>query len=195
MLRAILAPFRRFARDTQGNMVIELLLMLPFFLWAILGIITYFYGFHMKTINLKGAYTVSDLLSREMEGPVTPAYIEGLDNVFNYITNTADDLGRLRVTLVTCTQNCGVNDTGRVLEIDWSYGTGGLNPMTTDDLNTTFEPNIPIMPSNERAILVETQLLYRPPVTSIWFGVETMQMDSFVVTRPRFVPKLEWSGG
>ncbi|MCO8146249.1 hypothetical protein NHN26_13560 [Rhodovulum tesquicola] len=192
MPRALLAPFRRFARDTSGNMVIELLLMLPLFLWVLLGIITYFYGFHMKTIGLKGAYTVSDLLSREMEGPVTPAYIEGLDGIFNYVTNTADPLGRLRVTVITCTDKCDKDDTGRELDIDWSYGTNGLTPMTKTDLNTIFEASIPLLPAHDRVILVETQVLYRSPVSPIWFGVGDTQMESFVVTRPRFVPKLEW---
>ncbi|TCM88085.1 hypothetical protein [Rhodovulum steppense] len=194
MLRAPLAPFRRFARDTSGNMVIELLLMLPLFLWVLLGIVTYFYGFQMKTTSLKGAYTISDLLSREMEGPVTPAYVAGLDQMFNFITNTHDDLGRLRVTLITCTRNCDAGDTGRELDIDWSHGTNGLPQMTRADLNTVFEASIPLLPENERAILVETQVLYDPPVSPIWFGVGRMQMDSFVVTRPRFVPKLEWAG-
>lgn len=192
MARRPMSALRRFARDTRGNMVIELLFVMPLFLWAILGTIIYFYGFQMRAENMNAAYTISDLMSREMEGPITPAYIEGMDEVFNYLSDTADGLGRIRVTLVTCRENCGPEDTGRELDIDWSYGTDGLAQMTEDDLATEYEPKIPLMPANERVIVVESQVLYEPPV---WFGVEPMTMQSFIVTRPRFVPKLEWDDG
>ncbi|TCO72866.1 TadE/TadG family type IV pilus assembly protein [Rhodovulum euryhalinum] len=191
MLRALTSPFRRFARDTGGNMVIELLLVMPFFIWAILGIIVYFYGFQMKTLNLKGAYTISDLLSREMDDdtPVTPTYIAGLDDVFNLLTNTPDKMGRLRVTLVTYYDNSKSGGSSRDLAIDWSCGTDGIAPMTLGQLEAIYDENVPMMPPAERAIIVETQVLYRPPV---WFGVFPSTMDSFVVTRLRFVPKLEF---
>lgn len=192
MAKRFLSPLRRFARETRGNMVIELLFVMPLFLWAILGTIIYFYGFQMRASNLNAAYTISDLLSREMEGPITPAYIEGIDEVFNYLSDTSDELGRIRVTLVVCTDKCGPDDTGRELDIDWSYGTDGLAAMTEADLASEYEPQIPLMPANERVIVVESQVLYEPPV---WFGVEPMAMQSFIVTRPRFVPKLEWDDG
>lgn len=188
MIRRLAPPVRRFARDTRGNMVMELLLVLPFFIWALLGIIIYFYGFHLKTLNLTGSYTISDLISRQQEGPVTPADIEGLDEMFRFLTNTPDSMSRIRVTVVRCSDEC--DGTGvRKLDIDWSYGTDGAAAMSKSELDDVFEPKVPIMPSTERAILVETQVVYRPPV---WFGVYPRTLDSFVVTRPRFVPKLEW---
>ncbi|MGC9418215.1 MAG: TadE/TadG family type IV pilus assembly protein [Rhodovulum sp.] len=190
MGRLFTAPFRRFARDSRGNMVMELLLVMPFFIWAILGIIIYFYGFHMKTLNQTGAYTISDLISRQQEGPITPADIEGLDEMFAFLTDTPDKMGRIRVTLVYCEKDC--DTTARDLDIDWSYGTDNAQPMTEAELADTFDSKIPILPENERVILVETQVLYRPPV---WFGVFPRTLDSFVATRPRFVPKLEWDEG
>ncbi|TCP43194.1 TadE/TadG family type IV pilus assembly protein [Rhodovulum marinum] len=190
MARLFTDPFRRFARDDRGNMVMELLLVLPFFIWAILGIIIYFYGFHLKTLNMTGSYTISDLISRQQEGPVTPADIEGLDDMFAFLTDTPDKMSRIRVTLVYCEKNC--DTAARDLDIDWSYGTDNAPAMTESDLANVFDSKIPILPTNERVILVETQVLYRPPV---WFGVFPRTMDSFVATRPRFVPKLEWDDG
>lgn len=183
---------KRFARETRGSMVIEILLSLPLLMWAVMATMIYFNGFYTRSINLKAAYTISDLLSREMEGPVTPSYIEGLDKVFDYLTDSPDSMGRIRVTMVYCKENCDPDDEGRELDIDWSRGTNGLADMTEAQLSEIYEEKIPLMPANERVIVVETQVLFRPRIE---FGVPPMEMQAFVVTRPRFVPKLDWEDG
>jgi len=183
---------RRFAGDRRGSLVIELLLVIPFLVWAILATIVYFYGFEMRNLNLSGAYTVSDLLSREMEGPITPDYIEGIDRVFNYITDTRDDIGRLRVSMIYCAEDCDATDGSRDLKIDWSMGTNGLPDMTEAELDSIAEDAIPVLPLGERLIVVQTQVQYNPPIQ---FGIDPMTMTTLVVTRPRFVAKLEWDDG
>lgn len=94
--------------------------------------------------------------------------------------------------MVCCDENSGIDETGRDLEIDWSHGTDDLPHMTDSDPDSIFEAHVPILPPNECLILIETQAVYRPPV---WFGVDPITMDSFVATRRRFVPGLEWDGG
>lgn len=184
---------RRFRRDSGGSsQMVELMFSLPFLIWGVLAIIVFFYGFEMRTKNIKGSYTLSDMLSREQDGPLTPKYIEGLDDVFAYLTDTPDDGSRIRVTVIHCSNNCDPDTANgaRELDINWSWATGGLKKMHEDALDTHYDQHIPIVPPNETAILVETQVYFRPPMN---YALKPMIMESFVVTRPRFVSELKWN--
>ncbi|SIO57393.1 hypothetical protein SAMN05444722_3723 [Rhodovulum sp. ES.010] len=177
-------PFTRFTLDTRGSMVAELVLVMPFLIWAILGIIVFFYGFQLRTLNVTGSNTIADLISRQREGPIPADDFENMDEVFGFLTDTPDALSRIRVTLVKCSANCDPDDSGRELDIVWSCPTDDLLPMTETDLSSTFEAQVPLMPQTERVILVETEVIFNPPFA---YAMAPQTMRSFIATRPRFV--------
>lgn len=189
-----LAPFRRFARDVRGSMSAEAVVILPLLIGWIVISMSFFEAYHMRNLNLRGAYTVSDLLSRHMNGDIDATYIEGLDDVFSFLTSTDDDLTAIRVTVVYCEDNCDADDTeARVLNRDWSYSTHpNLDPLQKADLNAQFQDDIPISVKNERAIMVESYLHFIAPFN---VGIDPVTMESLVVTRPRFSGYLGWDDG
>jgi hypothetical protein len=61
-----------------------------------------------------------------------------------------------------------------------------LVALTTANL-ADLTTHLPIMSDGDSAILVETTVPYTPPVS---YGLEPSTIDQFIVTRPRFLPKL-----
>ncbi|WP_369022826.1 TadE/TadG family type IV pilus assembly protein [Rhodovulum iodosum] len=186
----------RFSRDTKGSVTVEAVIILPLLVWWFVASYAYFDAFNERNVNLKAAYALSDLLSREM-GTVDADYMEGLDDVFQYMTGSSDGDSYIRVSLLRCSANCGADDTGRVLFADWSYATGAIEGYSTDtndsdNLESRVGDQIPIMPAGDRVIVVETFMDYESPFTG---GLSDRVYDNFIVTRPRFVPKLDWDDG
>lgn len=186
----------RFLRDTRGSMTVEAVIILPLLGWWLLASYVYYDAFNMRNVNLKAAYALSDMLSRERE-TVNANYIEGLDDVFQYMTQSADGDSYIRVSVIYCNANCGANDDGRVLFADWSYATGTLAGYSTEtndsgNLESRIGEQIPIMAAGDRVVVVETYMLYKAPFVG---GLSDRIYENFVVTRLRFVPQLNWDDG
>lgn len=186
----------RFFRDTGGTVTIEAVIIIPLLGWWFLASYVYFDAFNQRNVNLKAAYALSDLLSREMN-PVDASYMEGLDDVFRYMTKSSDGDSYIRVSVLQCHANCGAEDSGRMLFADWSYATGSIDGYSTEqndngNLESRLGDRIPFIPVGDRVIVVETYMNYESPFVG---GMSDRIFDNFVVTRPRFVPKLEWDDG
>jgi len=180
---------RRFARDEQASVLAELVLIMPPLMAFFVGMLVYFDAYVAKDVNLKAAYTVADMLSRESD-PVDSTYLEGLDDVFDYLTAGSGTNGMIRVTLVRCTKDCLDPAKPRVLATDWSYATDTREALTDADL-VDFDSVIPTMPLGERVILMETFTDYTPAFN---VGIPQTDFDNIVVTRPRFAPQICFQG-
>lgn len=182
-------PLQRFARDEQASVLVEFVLIMPPLMAFFVGMLVYFDAYVAKDVNLKAAYTVADMLSRESD-PVDATYLEGLDDVFDYLTAGSGTNGMIRVTLVRCTDECLSSDKPRVLAADWSYGTDTMEALSDADL-AAYDSVIPVMPLGERVILMETFTDYTP---SFNVGIPQTDFDNIVVTRPRFAPQICFQG-
>ena len=181
----------RFARDERGSVVAEAVVALPILLWAYLALFVYWDGF--RTINTvqKAAYTISDMISREMVA-VTPAYVTDMDSIMEYLID-ADQNVAVRVSSVT------FSAARNRYEIHWSRSTDTttLPALTTASLQafgdcaTAARCRIPEMADADFVVIVETRTAYEP-VFSV--GVEDMTIEQFIVTRPRFVTCVLMSG-
>ena len=71
--------------------------------------------------------------------------------------------------------------------LDWSEARG-LNylALSNNDL-LNIEDELPTMPDNERVILVETSNTFVPLYK---IGMDNIDIDNFVFTRPRFAPQV-----
>lgn len=121
-LSSIRARLCRFRHSQDGGvMSIEMMLILPIMIWAYLGMMIFFDAFRSRTEAQNAALHVADLMSRQSE-TVTTAYLEGLNDVFDFLTGGSRQ-SRLRVSLVVRP----AADQPPV--VAWSYGTRGLLPL------------------------------------------------------------------
>jgi hypothetical protein len=176
-LRILLA---RFWNDTRGSVTVEFILAMPFVFWAFMATYVYFDGYHQSAANLKAAYTISDLLSRETTD-INDAYIDSMYKLFGMMTYSQSDPA-LRISVIRWDAE------DNRYHVNWSRVRGfpaELNDETVSDL----ADRLPNMPDNEIVILVETRNTFDPVLR---IGMEQTQLNNFVFTRPRFVDQVKW---
>lgn len=180
LLAHVRAALRRFGRDTRASVTVEFALMMPVIFWAYGASYVFFDAYRQDTINLKAAYTIGDMLSRETQ-EVNATYIDSLYEMNRLLIRTDAPL-TLRISVVRWDA-----DDDRYY-VDWSQTRGGSTALT-DALVVTLEQRLPTMPHGERVILVETWNTWQPPVLGA-LGETTL--ENFVFTRPRFAPRVVW---
>lgn len=176
---SLLAKLRCFKRDEGGSVVAEAVITLPLLFWAYMALYVYWDAFRMINTVQKASYTISDMVSREML-PINDAYIDGLRRTMNYLVR--EDTGvTIRVTSITYSQ------ANNRFQVDWSRSPGNAKPQLTTSSIQAMASKIPNMADGDYVILVETWANYSPLFD---VGLTNTQMSQFIVTRPRFVPKV-----
>jgi hypothetical protein len=114
---------------------------------------------------------------------VDEEYVDNALDLFKAISSL-DSISSLRVSVVAW------SDIDEDYFLDWSYGTG-LDEGLTEQSLANMSSKLPELVNGERLIVVQTFGKYDPPIN---IGLGTVDMDTFVFTRPRFAPQLAWSG-
>ena len=174
---------REKAADEKGSFSVEAVLMFPMIVWAFMAMFVFFEGLRESNINVKAAYTVSDLLSRETD-EIDQTYLDGMRDVYTWLSRSANPVS-LRVTVVR------FDDTNDQHVKVWSRGAGGAVELTQDDIDVTITPNIPIMADAATAIVVETWTTFTPLMD---IGLVETDVYNLVVTSPRFTDQLMFDG-
>lgn len=169
----------KLARNEEGAISVEFVIILPLLLSWYVGSFAFFDGFRDYNVATKAGYTIGDILSRQTE--IDNDYLDGMEALLEQLT-WADDAVYIRVSSVTFTTDDGY-------EVDWSYVTAEANALTTEmiylfDLDEDY---LPIMSSGESIIVVET---YVPYVPAFGVGATARTWHHVVVTRPRFTSRL-----
>lgn len=178
----LLALFHRFLDDTRGSVSVEFVIMMPLLFWAFMATYVYFDGYRQSAQNLKATYAIGDMISRETEA-INDTYIDSMRNVLTLMTSS-DETVKLRVTVVRWDQS------DNRYYVVWSESRGYSAPRTDADM-TDIAARLPVMPDNERVIVIETQSVYEP---SFDIGMGDQTLENFIFTRPRFVNQVKWSG-
>ena len=173
---------RRFVAETSGSLSVEMVLALPFLLWAWAGTYTFFDAYQARSINLKATYTIGDLLSRDNTS-VDQGYIDGMAEVYDFLTYSPD-APELRITVIKC-----IALEAR-LEVVWSATSGGRVKIDNPTLSTIAD-HIPAMADGDQAIIVESWMDYDPLIN---VGISERTLNNIIITRPR-APQLPWHGG
>jgi len=171
----------RFGRDTEGQLSIEACLMIPLIMWIYVATFTYFETFRADSTNVKAAYAVGDMLSRETEA-VGEQYLEGMNTIFAHMTYSRFPTW-LRVTSVSFDS---IDDK---LVLNWSHATGGKTALTAETL-AEIVASVPKLNGGDSVIVVETYMRYEP---GFRVGLDPFTFRNVVVTRPRFAPQLIWT--
>ena len=178
-LRSDASTFLR--SDQAGSVSFETVLILPLLLWFYVGSFVFFDAFKAYNRNVKAAYTVSDMLSRQTDA-IDNAYLEGLTDVFDYMATQRHN-SWLRIAQVRWQ---GRNNRYRV---DWTRGTNGKNSTRIRNSNLNeIEDRLPPLVNGERILIVDAYTEYTPAFS---VGLSpTITLRNFVATSPRFAPQL-----
>lgn len=175
--RSPLKFLSRFFRKEEGAITIESMLILPMVLWSVFASYTYFDGYRQSSRNIKAAYAVADIVSRERNS-LTITYVDTLHDLLETMMSTGDAVSmRISYFLYHADED--------LLEVDFSCVRGTAIPMLTDDAADDMKVGLPTMPDNGTMIVVETRSTYQAPF-KIAFGFEDFEMNNFVFTHPRF---------
>lgn len=169
----------RFASDQKGSTTVEAVLILPLLLWAYVAMFVYFDAFKIQNTNLRAAYTIADMISRQTNA-IDANYVNGLNTVFDYLveidTNTS-----VRASSVFW------DPVANVYKVQWSYATRSMPLLTNANVNT-FASRLPTIPAGDTLIVLETWLDYSPAFDL--GGLQPRTFKEFIATRPRFVAQV-----
>ena len=174
---------RGFRDDDRGSIAVETIIILPVLFWAYLSMFAIFDAYRQHSINQKAAYTISDVISRETNG-IDDAYLNGTREMLGYLT--ANELTEVSIRVTSVRYNLNDDSYKR----DWSEAAGWVGPLSNNDVEG-LEDDLPILPHNERVVVVETFVKYDPPFNT---GLQEREIHNFVFTRPRYAPQVLWVG-
>lgn len=169
-----------FMRKEDGSISIEAMIVLPLMFWAFLAMFSIFDAFRMYGINQKAAFSIGDAISRETL-PLDDDYLDGVHSLFEYLS-LSEGSSSMRVSSVWFD---AANNRYRT---DWSRTRGDVMALSSGDVQS-WHDRLPVMPDNERILLVETWSDYEPPFAT---GLEEREIQNFVFTRPRYAPRVCW---
>jgi Flp pilus assembly protein TadG len=179
-IRTMSASLRRFRQREDGYLVVESALILPFLLWAFVALYSYWDGYRAVTQVQKATFAVADLISREQR-PVNATYINGMRRTMDTIL-PGDMDSEVRVTSIKWVE------ADSRFEVEWSARSGTLAPLLTTGTLAPLVSKIPDMSDGDTAVIVESWVDYE--ATFVLGGLQDTRMSQFVVTRPRFAPRI-----
>lgn len=184
-IRSFRECITRFAKDERATLSVEAAIISPILIMAYGSMYVFWDAFKMRNINVKAAYTISDMVSREIVN-ITPDYIDGLSRMLDFLNRTKYDT-RLRVSVVGGQLDPVTGDVNLIL--CWSEGRNGM--IEHVDM-VDLRPHIPVMAAGSEVIVVETEMDYVPILNSnsddnLGYGLRDRTFENIIVTRPRFI--------
>lgn len=174
----------RFAKDTSGSLLAELMFIVPVMAMGMTGFYAFWDAYQTQNRVQKGAYAISDMLSREMV-PATPAFLNGLETTLEYLIGTE---ARTRISSIRRNSGGPLGATG--LTVLWSHSPGAtMAPLTNATLNQVIA-EVPMMAVGSNIVVYEVVVPYSP-VTEI---LTLTTINETVAMRPRFLPTLCLTG-
>jgi hypothetical protein len=173
------ASVRTALREERAALSVEAAIILPVLFSLYMAGYAFFDGYRREATLTKASYAVGDLLSRRT-AEVSPAYLEGLQDLFEFVTGAPD------ATTMRLTQ---VRRVGDRLRVEGSYATDGGSPMTDARLQSVLD-QIPPLADQELIVLLETTVSYARPLA---IGLAARRAEALIVTRQRNGGQLAWS--
>ena len=179
---------RRFARDTDGYVSVEAMIVLPALFLLFAASWVYFDVFRQQAVNQKANYAIGDMISRETEA-LDDAYIDNAWRLLGLLTKTEVDPNvdihnsDMRITVVKYNAN---SDSYQVV---WSAARGDYSGLNNGDMND-YKDRLPTMANNGQTVIVETWEDYNP---AFRVGLDAFEIKSYSFTHPRYAPQVLWN--
>lgn len=169
----------RFLKREDGLISVEAMLILPMLFWSMFASYTYYDSYRQSARNIKGAYAIADIISREDED-INTKYVDTLFDLLNAMVYTRSPVS-MRVSYI---EYIG-NDSGVLAHnVVWSCVRGTTYPQLINSEIDKIKHRIPVMPVNGSMIIVETNNTYKAPF-QMGFEFADFEMENFVFTHPR----------
>ena len=173
---------RRFAREEDGVLAVEFVIMVPVLFWAYLTLFSIFDAYREHAVNQKVAYSIGDIISRETN-PLDEDYLKGMVSLATYMSKVGSKSDvTLRVTSIRW------NGQQQRYERVWSQAKGS-RPALPEGQVSGMANMLPVLPHNEEIMVVETYIKYDPPFN---IGLQSREISNMVFTRPRYASKVCW---
>ncbi len=176
--------FNRTAKNEDGIMTVEALIVLPLLFWSIWASYNFFDGYRQSSRNLKATYAIADVISRE-RSIINGSYVDTLYEIFQTMVDQSAFM-TMRVTFFRFDQ---AEDAHYIL---WSCARGDAVELP-EGFFGKFSL-LPEMPDNGKMIYVETMHLYERPYKFLW-GEDHLLMENTVFTHPRVYDNINVSSG
>ena len=200
---------RRFACDARGNMSVEAMLMLPVLVWALIAFFSFWDLYRINYLAKKATFTIADVISRE-RAQISAAFAYRYGTVFAYAlerpipltaSNSRNQPIVIRVTSLGYTES----GTGNAISVLWSMSSDTARmPLRVATELDDLTGRIPAMLDGDNIVVIETRVLWSPsfyqqyrgtaPTLDFLQALQTREIDTLTTVRPRFVPKLCFTG-
>lgn len=180
---SFLRKLRTFRDDQKGVIAIETVILIPILIWGYIAMFTIFDTYRQYTTQQKAAYTVADLISRQVT-PLDADFIDGTHELFIELSRSYV-LPGMRVTVAKYDH---VNEEYVVV---WSRTRGGMVSLASDDI-AEWTNRLPDLAEKEQVTILETRSKYRPVFD---IGLGDRNIGNFVFTRPRYASQLCYFDG
>lgn len=189
LTQRIRASLRRFRRNESGLASAEMIIVLPVYLFCIIGTFTFWDAYDVVNRTQKAAYSVSDLVTRKQD-EVTEAYVNGMFGTMQYMMGPALPV-RTRITSLFYN---GAQDR---YEVIWSRSSYTGVPRLTTGTISQIQSHLPEMSDGDALMVVETRVEFTPILGTVARALNALDsdtMETVIVTRPRFLPKICMQG-
>ena len=99
MIKRLRFFLKEFAEEARGSVSVEAAIILPVLFWAYVAMIVFFDAYKSRSMSEKAAFTISDMLSREVTA-IDLNYLTSAHNLFDILAKSQSATG-LRVTVVS----------------------------------------------------------------------------------------------
>lgn len=177
---------RAFSRDDRGVLLVEFLFLVPMMIWAFIALVVYWDVFRTINVSQKAAYSISDLMSRQVI--VKQTFLDGMDDILAFLTPGAS-ASRLRITSLRFDAGPTNATTDDKYVLVFSHSSSSSIPKYTQTSIQPLKTMIPILDNTESVIIVETWVDYAPDfdigVLNMAPGLAGQTFTQFIVTKPR----------
>jgi Flp pilus assembly protein TadG len=183
------SSFQGYLRDESGVLLAEFLILIPMVVWGFLALFVYWDVFKTINITQKAAYSISDLLSRQVV--VNTQFLDGMQNVLTFLTPNVPE-SRIRITSMEMDEGTNIQtawDGDDQYNLLFSHSPGGKVTPRTQATIQQLNAVVPTLQDLESVIIVETWVDFEPRfdtgVLNFALGVENQTFTQLIVTRPR----------
>ena len=187
-MRNLKLKYRLFRDNEDGSQSVEAVLIFPILFWAYAGMFVFWDIYKANNVTTRAAYTISDLLSRELDS-ISTSDVNGMNDIFNHIVNASNVDLSVPTDIIVSIVKKKLNDDGvtTYFALEGSRATSG---QTAHSDIAAIESRIPEMAVGDKTIVVETFALYDPIFN---LALDSRYLTSIVATPPRFAANLSFT--
>lgn len=177
------SKIRNFRDDQKGVIAIETVILIPILIWGYIAMFTIFDTYRQYTTQQKAAYTISDLISRQVT-PLDADFIDGAHELFI-------DLSRSNVVPGVRVTVAKYDFVRAEYAVVWSRTRGGMIGLQSQDV-ADWTNKLPVVAPKDQIIIVETRSQFTPVFD---IGLGNRNIGNFVFTRPRYATQVCYFDG